>query len=261
MAVTESAAEHPTPRSDVLELLVKVTALVALVLPIVGAGVRATAFILAGVPSPLEMAVAEPVADLVSTALKTVVPVTGAIVLLAPTLYQEWPRPNDPPRVYHRVPTPIALAIGIVFLSVPAFLLPLPGGVIGLLGVGTASYMLGFWASRLKLNFYRVAAVVFLAAIASALGAGVNGVAVGDQVNTYRFASSAGLTDGRYALVGEADGFLYVESCQRQGILGVSQQDVVEFGAASTSSPWPSDSLYGIIFKGGTAKIGYRPYC
>lgn len=259
--MTVSTAEHPAPHSDVLELLVKVTALVALLLPIVGAGVRATAFIVAGVPSPLEMAVAEPVPGLVSTALKAVVPITGAIVLLAPTLYQEWPRANVPPRVYHRVPTPIALIIGTVFLGGAGFFLPFPGGLVGLLGVGIASYMLGYWSARRQLTFYRVTAVVFLAAIASALGAGANGVAVGDQVSTYRFASSAGLMDGRYALVGEADGFVYVQSCHRHGIVGVNQQEVVEFSAAKTSSPWPSDSLYEIIFRGGIAKIGYRPYC
>jgi len=60
MAVSEPTGESKARQSDVLELLVKVAALVAVVLPIVGAGVRAMAFALAGTPHPLELAVAEP---------------------------------------------------------------------------------------------------------------------------------------------------------------------------------------------------------
>ncbi|HCG00893.1 MAG TPA: hypothetical protein DEV93_10170 [Chloroflexi bacterium] len=261
MAVNKSAAEPVAPRYDFLELLVKVAALVAVVLPIVGVGVRAIAFTLAGVHDPIEMAVAQPVSDLVSTALKAVAPVAGGIVLLAPTVYQDWPRPNVAPRSYHRLPTPLALVIGAVFLAAAATLLPWPGGFVGVFGVGAVSFILGFWAARRQLSFYRVAAAVFLAAIASAVGAGINGVAVGDHVNTYRFAASAALTDGTYALVGDSDGFLYLESCQRSGIIGVNQQEIVEFNAVKASSPWPSDSLYGIIFGGGTPRVGYRPEC
>jgi hypothetical protein len=69
------------------------------------------------------------------------------------------------------------------------------------------------------------------------------------------------LTDGKYALVGESDGFVYLESCQHPGIVGVSQQEIVEFDAVKPSSPWPSDSLYEIIFSGGVPKIGYHPDC
>jgi Transposase, Mutator family len=57
-----------------------------------------------------------------------------------------------------------------------------------------------------ELTFYRVAAAVLLAAIASALGGGINGVAVGDQVRNYRFANSSAMADGKYALVGDSDG-------------------------------------------------------
>jgi hypothetical protein len=261
MAVNQPTAERQAPRSDALELLVKVAALVAVVLPIVGAGVRATAFALVGVQSPLELAVAQPVSELINTALKAVVPLAGALVVLAPTLFREWPRPNVAPRYVHRVPTPMALVIGGLLLAAAAALLPWPGGFVGMLGAGAASYMLGFWAARQELTFYRLASVVFLAAIASALGAGINGVAVGEQVNSYRFASTAALTDGNYALVGESDGFVYLESCERRGIVGVSQQDIVEFSAVKTSNAWPSDSLYEIIFRGTSPKIGYRPEC
>jgi hypothetical protein len=257
----QPAAERPNPRFDVLELLVKVAALVAVVLPIIGAGIRVTAFTLAGEPNPLEMAVAEPVSELIATALKAVLPFVGAFVLLAPTLYQEWPRPQVPPRYYHRLPTPLALAIGVLLMGGAAFFLPWPGGVIELAGVSVASYMLGFLSARRALSFYRVAAVVFLAAIVSALGGGINGVAVGDQISSYRFASSAALSDGKYALVGESDGFVYLQSCQRQEIVGVSQQEISSFEATKATSAWPSDSLYEIMFKRGSPKIGYRPDC
>jgi hypothetical protein len=255
------ATQSAPARYDVLELLVKVAALVAVVLPIVGAGVRFTAFALAGVTNPLEMALAQPVSELVGSAMKAVAPVAGGIVVLAPNLYREWPRRNIAPRYYHRVPTPVALIVGTIFLAAAAFLLPWPGGFIGLFGVSAVSWVLGFWAARRQLSFYRLGAAVFLAAVTSALGSGINGVAVGDQVDSYRFASGAALLDGKYALVGKADGFVYLESCHHQGIVGVNQQQIVVFSPVSASNPWPSDSLYGIIFGGGSPRIGYRPEC
>jgi hypothetical protein len=121
MAVKESASERHAPTTDVLELLVKIAALVVVVLPAVGGGVRATAFALAGVPSPLEMAVAEPVSDLVTTALKAVVPITAGLVVLAPSIYRDWPRPNVAPHYYHRMPTPFALVIGGCSSASPPF--------------------------------------------------------------------------------------------------------------------------------------------
>jgi hypothetical protein len=104
MTVNETAIESKARPSDVLELLVKVAALVAVVLPIVGAGVRATAFALAGTPNPLELAVAEPVSQLVTTALLAGAPIAAAIVALAPFVYRDWPRPNVAPRNYNLSP-------------------------------------------------------------------------------------------------------------------------------------------------------------
>jgi hypothetical protein len=255
-------ATQPTPpRSDILELLVKVAALVAVVLPIVGAGVRATAFALAGVSNPLGLAVAEPVSVLATTALVAVAPIAAAIVALAPFLYRDWPRPKVPPRRSNLSlrAARAAVALGILLLVVAVFILPWPAGLVWILGGGVSSWLLGLWSARQELTFYRVSTVVFLAAIVTALGAGLNGIAVGDQVYHYRFSTNSVISDGNYALAGESDGFVYLESCQRPGIEGVSQQDIVEFSAVKGTEPL--HSLYEIIFRGGSLNIGYHRGC
>jgi len=56
---------------------------------------------------------------------------------------------------------------------------------VGLIVWGLVSYRLGWWTARRELTFYRIAFVVLVGAIATAIGAGINGLAVGDQVNTY----------------------------------------------------------------------------
>lgn len=99
MVGTHMEVTQPPPqRSDALELLVKVAALIAVVLPIVGASVRALAFALAGVQNPLEMAATQPVSGLVITALKASGPSVLPVVVLSIVTYQSWsrPRPGSP---------------------------------------------------------------------------------------------------------------------------------------------------------------------
>lgn len=136
----------------------------------------------------------------------------------------------------------------------------MPAGLIWTTSGAALSYWLGFWSARRELTFYRVASVVFVAAIATALGAGINGIGIGDQVYEYRFAPSSGMSDGTYALVGQSDGVLYLDPCQRRGIEGVSQLSIVEFKPASAHRG-ALNNLYEILFRGGSLQIGYRPQC
>jgi hypothetical protein len=262
MAVSGSAGERPPAQADILELLVKVGALVAVVLPIVGAGVRATAFALAGIPNPLELAVAEPVSKLVTTALVAAAPVAAAIAALAPFVYRDWPRPNAPLRNYALASrgSHFLIALGFLLLAIAVFILPFPAGLIWTLSCGALSYQLGFWSARRELTFYRVASVVFLAAITTALAAGLNGIGIGDAVYEYQFSPSSGVPDGTYALLGQSDGVVYLDPCKTSGIEGVSQQVIVKFKPASAHRE-TLDSPYEIFFSGGFLQIGYRRQC
>ncbi len=262
MAVTQPAADLQAPRYDVLELVVKVAALIAVVLPIVGAGVRAIAFLLAGVPNPLDMAATQPVSGLFITALKANWPSVLPVVILSVLTYQNWSRPHlastDTPPTWRRW---AILGLGVLFLAPAAFALAWPGGLVGVLVWTVISYRLGWWTARRELTFYRIAFVVLVGGVATAVGAGINGLAVGDQVNNYTFVSSAALADGEYALVGESDGFVYLESCHRHGIVGIRQQDIMEFSEAKPTNVQSWTNLFQIMFRGASPKFGYRPGC
>lgn len=69
------------------------------------------------------------------------------------------------------------------------------------------------------------------------------------------------IADGDYAVVGESDGFVYLESCHRPGIVAIRQQDVIEFKAAMATNKLPWINLFEIIFRNASPKIGYRPEC
>jgi hypothetical protein len=261
MQATQPTAQH----SEDLELLVKVTALMAGILPVVGAGVRAIAFYLAGVPSPLDMAVRQPVSALASTAFNASGLIAVFFAALIFAAHRGWHtrvfRSPSPTYVRPKWLKRLLIFEWIVIIGVPVITLPWPGGAVGMAGSVWAGWLLGGWSARHELTFYRSAAAVLVVGLSSAVSAGITGATVGDDVNNFTFAAPADLADGTYALVGESDGFVYLESCHQSGIVAVSQQDVEKFSHANPSKNQTTPSLIEIVFHGATPRIGYRAEC
>ncbi len=258
-------AGDPAPSSlgskDPVELAVQVLGLVAILLPLIGVGIRAVAFVISGIPNPLELAAKDGVPDLALTATKAVAPLAIMYSAFALAVYYGWlsklpqPKPMSKPMSRFR-----ALPVGLILLMLLAFLADFPGYWI-LFGGGLAvGALLARWEVRMQLTFYRIAVAILVAGTFAAIAAGIAGYGVGDETNVYQFASTSGLSDGKYVLIGESDGITYIDSCQGTGVIGISDLQIVSV----RPSP-PSVGRYGTllddIFAHNPVTIGYLRQC
>ena len=256
---------------DPLEAIVKMAGLLALALPLVGIGVRLVAFQLAGLPNALLLATRDSVFELATTAFDATWPSVTVAVLLIVAVNRGWMSGAVTERdiklaVEHRRYFKARLWLfraAFASLVLAAFLvLPWPGGtLIGLAGLG-----MGWAISRLEmrrqLTLYSAAVLVAAVSCLNAVGAGLEGVGVGDEVNVYHFATKPGLpTDGRYVRLGEADGVLYLQSCANPNVtVAVNNSDVARFEIGQ-ASPSETPNLILIVRWHKAPEIGYRPRC
>jgi hypothetical protein len=122
---------------------------------------------------------------------------------------------------------------------------------------------LGWLDIRKQLTTYTIALLVVATGGLNAVGAGLEGVGVGDEVDTYVFVSTLGLPpDGRYVRLAEADGVLYLQSCSHDNpLVAVTNQDVARLVPGQPSRDSYSPALLDIFIRHRTPQIGYRPRC
>jgi len=246
--------------ADPLELMVKVTGLVALVVPVVGAGIRATAFLLAGIPNPINLAIADSLGGLASTTLEAIGFNVVFVAALAFVAHRGWLRTNP----WHfgkvtRFTWRLWSAVAILVLGTLAAF-AWPGGVLLQGGSWWGGWLLGDWSARGTMTFYRAASAVIVVGIFGALAAGTSGWHVGDQVNNYEFTTESGMIDGKYVRLGESDGLVYLDACGGQGIVGVNQAVIVKVRPGN-ASPADNPTLFDVIVRGRSPVIGYKRRC
>src|SRR5260370_22663978 len=114
-----------------------------------------------------------------------------------------------------------------------------------------------------RLNIYPVGLLVVVIGAVNEVGAGLEGVGVGDEVDTYYFTSKAGLpSDGRYVRLGEADGVLYLQSCVgNNSLVVVNTQDVGRLAPGQPSQDRQIPALLDILIRHLAPQIGDRPRC
>jgi hypothetical protein len=153
-------------------------------------------------------------------------------------------------------------AVLLIFVAGAVLLLPWPGGVV----IAVSGLFMGMaiaWLDiRRQLSIYSVALLVLVNGATNAFGAGLEGLGVGDEDNTYYFAAKPGLPpDGRYVRLGEADGVLYLQFCGAGNpLLAVNSQDVARLvpGQPSQDRQTP---LLNILIRHQAPQIGYHPRC
>lgn len=258
---TTNAVSQPKPiatSKDPIELTVQLLGLIVVVLPVVGIGIRAIAFAIGGVPSPIELAVKDSVQDLALTATKGTGLWTVSALLMGLALYKRWlpKRDSNRPAISR-----FALWSPLGFIAIVlAFLGDFPGMWIEMAGGLLAGSLLAVWEIQGRLTFYRMAAGVLVGALFAAIAAGLAGYGVGDEINAYTFDPALGMPDGTYVLLGKADGVSYLDSCKGTGVFGASDPLI----RSIRPSP-PSVGRYGTlvddIFAHNPVTIGYLRLC
>jgi hypothetical protein len=259
-------------RTDPLEAIAKVAGLLAITLPLVGIGVRFVAFQLAGVPVPVLMATRDSVVGLATTAFVATWPMVLITAVFALAVYRRWvPALTSDYDLQLAVAHPrymkwrvrLERAVVPVVVVTVALVLPWPGGVvIALSGVGMG--MAIAWLDlRRRLSIYSIALLVVVMGVVNAVGAGLEGVGVGDEVDMYYFSTKAGLPpDGRYVRLGEADSVLYLQSCGASNpLVAVNSQDVARLVPEHPAQDRQIPALLDILIRHRTQQIGYRPRC
>jgi hypothetical protein len=248
-------------KGDILELLVKTAGLVVIILPLVGAGIRALAFALAGLPDPIALAADNSVASLAVTAIKAVGFLVAVVAALGFLAHRGWAKPYTGTRLSWRwYGKWQQRAVLVVSIGVIALLSVWPGGLLFFAVGGFAGWLIAEWQLRKLLSFYRIAVVVMLVGAISAVAAGLDGSAVGDQVNTYRFTSATGIPDGNYVPLGESNGIVFIDSCRGLGLVGVNTTEVSNFTSAPQHTA-SGQTLFNWIFRRGSLSVGYRRQC
>ncbi len=269
MAAPQLATEGT--RIDPLELIVKIAGLLVLTLPLVGIGVRLVAFQSAGMPDALRLATRDSVVGLATTAFIATWPSVFVVIGLSIAAHRGWMSGQRPPalapsarllkwlkwsaRAYR---ASFAIAVIVIALT-----FPWPAGVF-LVAAGAGGGMAIGWLNVCRrLTIYTVALLVVLVGIANAAGAGLEGNGVGDELNMYYFASKAGLpADGRYVVLGQADGVLYLQSCgANKELLAVNNQDVARLTPTQVPDVVVTPSLVDIVIRHRSSRIGYHPNC
>jgi len=258
--------------TDPLEVIVKVAGLLVVALPLVGVGVRLVAFQLAGVPVPLQMATRDSVVGLAATAFTATWPSVVVTAVFAVSVYRRWlPGLDRDSSLYVAVAHPrywkwrlrLDRALVLTVLAGAVLLLQWPGGVlIAVAGVGMG--MAIAWLDiRRQLTIYSVALLVAVTGGINAVGAGLEGVGIGDEVDGYYFTSKAGLpADGHYVRLGEADGVIYLQSCGAgNAFVAVNSLDVARVLPGQPSQDRQIPALLNIVLRHQTPQIGYRPRC
>jgi hypothetical protein len=259
-------------RTDPLEAIAKVAGLLAITLPLVGIGVRFVAFQLAGVPIPFLMATHDSVVGLATTAFIATWPSVLITAVYATAVYRRWipglRRDSDlaiavaHPR-YWKWRLRLDRAAVLSILAGTVLLLPWPGGVlIGAsgLGMGMAIAVLEI---RRQLSTYSIALLVVAMGAANALGAGLEGQGIGDEVDMYYFTAKSGMPpDGQYIRLGEADGVLYLQSCGASNpLVAVNSQDVARLAPGQPTHDTQTPVLLNILIRHQAPQIGYHPRC
>jgi hypothetical protein len=256
-ASNDDQSRAKTSSKEPVELAVQVLGLVAVLLPVMGLGIRAVAFAISGVPNPMELAEKDGVPDLALTAVKAAGPLAVFYAVFSLAVYYGWLGKLHRRTSPSRVPT---WAAGLIALMLLAFLADFPGEWIVFGGGLVAGLLLARWEIRKQLTFYRISAGVLVAGAFASIAAGIAGYGVGDETNLYRFASTSNVADGKYVLIGQSDGLTYLDSCVGKGIVGVSDQQIVWV----KPSP-PPVGRYGTliddIFAHNPITIGYLRQC
>jgi hypothetical protein len=261
-------AKHTEP----LEAIVKVAGLLAITLPLVGVGVRFVAFQLAGVPIPFLIATHDSVVGLATTAFIATWPSVLFTGVFATAVYRRWipglSRDSDLAMAiahpqYWKWRLRLNRAAVLSTLAGAVLLLPWPGGVL----IGAAGMGMGWTIAELdirrQLSIYSIALLVVAMGAANALGAGLEGQGIGDEVDMYYFTAKTGLPpDGQYIRLGEADGVLYLQSCGASNpLVAVNSQDVARLVPGQPSHDRQIPVLLNILIRHQPPQIGYHPRC
>ena len=258
--------------TDPLEAIVKVAGLLAIALPLVGIGVRFVAFQMAGVPVPLLMAARDSVVGLAVAAFTVTWPSVLITAVFALAIYRRWlPGLSADADIRIAVAHPrywkwrlrLDRTVIVITTVTLVLILPWPGSVlIGCAGIGMGM-ALGWLDIRKRLSIYTAALLVVGMGITNALGAGLNGSGVGDEVNSYYFTAKTGLPpDGRYVRLGEAGGVLYLQSCGAgNAFVAVNSSEVTRLAPSSAPSDRQIPSLLNIVIRHQAPQIGYHPRC
>jgi hypothetical protein len=154
-------------------------------------------------------------------------------------------------------------AVLVIYAAGAVLLLPWPGGVfVGVAGIGMGM-ALATLDIRRKLSIYSGALLVVAMGATNAIGAGLEGLGVGGEVDTYYFAAKAGLPpDGQYVRLGESDGILYLQFCGTGNqLVAVNRPDVARLQPGQPSRDSQIPALLNVFFRHQAPQIGYRPRC
>jgi hypothetical protein len=227
-AVAEPATDHQPGLEDRFwEAAGRVALFGGILLPVTGYAVRWVSLLFAGAPTQVALAIAPG-----RSATVGLEPFVLSLVLLGLLVrfdlfgLRAAPRPRPMPltaRGWRRIVAlalrglllAVLLAIGTFFVrSLIAYALAQPlAGVPIAVGVLAATPMLRAVIRRQRpVSLASVGPATLVLVVAAGLSAAIGPAAVLD-VSDYAFRSGAAVSDGRFATVGDADGWLYLRSC------------------------------------------------